>query len=151
MERIHMNIYTEISYRLRAKESECSLSRDRGLSRPTVHKYKLTASLEGYLDLQREFPGREELAWVRVQDNGIGIAPEHQAHIFDRFYQADEARRRIDGAESSADEQASSGTGLGLAIVDWIARAHQGEIRLESELGQGSMFEVVLPTGSPLK
>jgi transposase len=61
MERIHMNIYTEIIYRLRAGESERSISRDLDISRPTVHKYKLKASLEGYLDLQREFPGREEL------------------------------------------------------------------------------------------
>ena len=61
MERIHMNIYTEIIYRLRAKESERSISRDLGLSRQTVHKYKLKASLEGYLDQYREFPGREEL------------------------------------------------------------------------------------------
>jgi len=61
MERIHMNIYTEIIYRLRAKESERSISRDLGISRPTVHKYKLKASLEGYLDQQREFPEREEL------------------------------------------------------------------------------------------
>jgi transposase len=62
MERIHMNIYTEIIYRLRAKESERSISRDLGISRPTVHKYKLKAFLEGYLDQQREFPGKEELA-----------------------------------------------------------------------------------------
>jgi hypothetical protein len=60
MERIHMNIYTEIIYRLRAKESERSISRDLGISRPTVHKYKFKAFLEGYLDSQKELPGREE-------------------------------------------------------------------------------------------
>jgi predicted transcriptional regulator len=59
MERIHMNIYTEIIYRLREKESERSISRDLGISRPTVRKYKLKAFLEGYLDQQREFPGRD--------------------------------------------------------------------------------------------
>jgi len=62
MERIHMNIYTEIIYRLREKESERSISRDLGISRPTVHKYKLKALLEGYLDSQKELPEREELA-----------------------------------------------------------------------------------------
>jgi len=62
MERIHMNIYTEIIYRLRAKESERSISRDLGISRPTVHKYKLKALIEGYLDSQKEFPEREEIA-----------------------------------------------------------------------------------------
>ena len=62
MERIHMNIYTEIIYRLRAKESERSISHDLGISRPTVHKYKLKAFLEGYLDSEKELPGREEIA-----------------------------------------------------------------------------------------
>ncbi len=62
MERIHMNIYTEIIYRLRAQESERRISRDLGISRPTVHKYKLKALLEGYLDCQKELPGREEIA-----------------------------------------------------------------------------------------
>ena len=62
MERIHMNIYTEIIYRLRAGESERSISRDLDISRPTVHKYRLKALLEGYLDTLKELPGREELA-----------------------------------------------------------------------------------------
>jgi len=93
---------------------------------------------------KREEAGRA-LAWVQVRDNGIGINPEHQAHIFDRFYQVDGARSRADGTESRGDEQASSGTGLGLAIAHWIAQAHQGEIRVESTLGQGSTFEVMLP------
>jgi transposase len=62
MERIHMNIYTEIIYRLREKESERSISRDLGISRPTVHKYKLKAILDGFLDDQKELPEREEIA-----------------------------------------------------------------------------------------
>jgi DNA-binding CsgD family transcriptional regulator len=53
-----MNIYTEIIYRLRAGESERSISRDLEISRPTVHKYKLKAFMEGYLDHRREFPGK---------------------------------------------------------------------------------------------
>jgi len=62
MERIHMNIYTEIIYRLRAGESERSISRDLDISRPTVHKYKLKAIMDGFLDGQKELPGREEIA-----------------------------------------------------------------------------------------
>ena len=62
MERIHMNIYTEIIYRFRAGESERSISRDLGISRPTVHKYKLKAIMDGFLDGQKELPGREEIA-----------------------------------------------------------------------------------------
>ncbi len=61
MERIHMNLYKEIIYRLRTKESERSIARDLGISRPTIHKYKLKAELEGYLDNWRELPGNEEL------------------------------------------------------------------------------------------
>jgi DNA-binding CsgD family transcriptional regulator len=62
MERIHMNIYTEIIYRLRARESKRSISRDLGISRPTVHKYKLKAFLKGYLDNQKELLERGEIA-----------------------------------------------------------------------------------------
>jgi len=56
MERIHMNIYTEIIYRLREKESERSISRDLGICRSTVHKYRLKAILEGYMDNQKNSP-----------------------------------------------------------------------------------------------
>jgi len=93
---------------------------------------------------RREETGRQ-LAWVRVSDNGIGIAAEHLAHIFDRFYQVDVARNRVNGIETDASGQDSSGTGLGLAIAQWIAQAHHGEIRVESIAGQGSTFEVILP------
>jgi signal transduction histidine kinase len=84
------------------------------------------------------------VAWVCVSDNGIGIDSEQQAHIFDRFYQVDAARNRSDG-EDELSGQDSSGTGLGLAIAQWIAKAHHGEIRVESVVGQGSTFEVILP------
>ena len=57
-----MNLYKEIIYRLRAKESERNIARDLGISRPTIHKYKLKAEMEGYLAAERELPGSEELA-----------------------------------------------------------------------------------------
>jgi signal transduction histidine kinase len=88
------------------------------------------------------------LAWVRVEDNGIGIAAEHIPQLFDRFYQADASRTRRGGAEGETNEPESSGTGLGLAIAQWIAHAHHGEIRIESVLGQGSTFEVILPASN---
>jgi signal transduction histidine kinase len=96
----------------------------------------------------REEAGRS-LAWVRVHDNGIGIAPEHQAKLFDRFYQADSSRTRGAGSVGEANEPDSSGTGLGLAIAQWIAHAHHGEIKVESAAGRGSTFEVVLPAYNP--
>jgi signal transduction histidine kinase len=82
------------------------------------------------------------MALLRVSDNGPGIAPEHLAHLFDRFYQADAARSRPIEGENG---QASSGTGLGLAIAQWVAQAHHGEIRVESAVGQGSQFTLWLP------
>ncbi len=74
--------------------------------------------------------------WARlsVSDQGIGIAPEAQARIFDRFYRTNEARTH-----------AKQGTGLGLAICKWIAESHKGRIEVQSEPNRGSRFTVVLP------
>lgn len=74
-------------------------------------------------------------ACLVVRDTGIGIAPEHQPYLFDRFYQVDPARIGGEGGNS----------GLGLAIVDWIVKAHGGSIQVESQVGQGSTFTVLLP------
>jgi signal transduction histidine kinase len=77
-------------------------------------------------------------AWIAVADEGPGIAPEDQAHVFDRFWRADKARSRADG-----------GTGLGLAIVRQIVESHGGEIRLQSKVGVGSSFVIWLPVTTP--
>lgn len=71
---------------------------------------------------------------ISLQDQGPGIAPEHQQRIFERFYRCDKARSRQDG-----------GTGLGLAIVKHIAGAHNGTVELQSRLGKGSTFSIILP------
>jgi PAS domain S-box-containing protein len=73
---------------------------------------------------------------VRVADTGQGIAPEDLPHVFERFYRADKSRTR--GMDSD-------GAGLGLPIAQWIARAHAGDIRLESEFGRGTTAIVRLP------
>jgi signal transduction histidine kinase len=71
---------------------------------------------------------------VEVKDNGIGIAPEDQVHLFEKFY-------RISSEETSDIE----GTGLGLTIVKSIVEAHGGRIWVKSQLGQGSTFGFALP------
>ena len=70
---------------------------------------------------------------VSVCDNGIGIAEENQTKIFDRFYRVDKYAQEI------------IGTGLGLSMVKSIADLHNGSISVESQLGQGSTFKVLLP------
>lgn len=69
---------------------------------------------------------------VVVFDNGIGISPQAQKHIFDKFYQEDRTRGR-------------AGNGLGLALVKRIVSLSHGEITLESEMGKGTRFTVFLP------
>lgn len=71
---------------------------------------------------------------VDVEDTGLGIAPEHVPHIFDRFYRADPARNRAGG-----------GVGLGLALAKRIAEQHNAELTVESTFGQGSRFTATLP------
>lgn len=73
-------------------------------------------------------------AYVRVQDWGIGIDPEHLPHVFDRFY-------RVRSPETRGIE----GTGLGLSIVKEVVAKHGGSVSVTSALGEGSTFEVSLP------
>ncbi len=77
---------------------------------------------------------RGPAARVQVIDKGPGIAPVHLPRLTERFYRADNHRSRELG-----------GTGLGLAIVKHIINRHRGRLRVESELGQGSVFTVILP------
>ena len=81
--------------------------------------------------------GEGDQAWIAVADEGPGIAPEDQPHVFDRFWRADKGRSRADG-----------GTGLGLAIVRQIAEGHGGQIRLRSKVGVGSSFVIWLPVAA---
>ena len=74
------------------------------------------------------------VAAIAVADSGVGIAPEHQARIFERFYRADASRSRQTG-----------GTGLGLAIVKHIAIKHRGDVQLFSQPGVGSTFTFRIP------
>ena len=73
-------------------------------------------------------------AAVTVADTGIGIAPEHQSRIFERFY-------RVDKSHSKA----SGGTGLGLSIVKHAVAYHHGSIDLKSTPGKGTTITVTFP------
>ncbi|MBU2670807.1 HAMP domain-containing histidine kinase [Actinoplanes bogorensis] len=81
----------------------------------------------------------EDRAVVEVSDTGPGLSTQQRAHVFERFYRADEARTRNT-------DRTATGTGLGLAIVAAIVRAHQGSVEVISEPGQGATFKVALPT-----
>ena len=70
-------------------------------------------------------------------NTGIGIAPEHQPRIFERFYRVDKSRSKATG-----------GTGLGLAIVKHIARIHNARIKLESQVDVGTTITVTFPTAN---
>ena len=69
---------------------------------------------------------------LTVKDTGIGIRLEDQAKVFERFFRGDQARTQ-------------SGSGLGLSLARAIARAHGGDIQVQSDLDQGSIFSVTLP------
>ncbi|MDP9882538.1 two-component system sensor histidine kinase SenX3 [Sinomonas atrocyanea] len=77
---------------------------------------------------------RDGLVSVSVTDQGIGMAPEDQERVFERFYRADAARSRQTG-----------GTGLGLSIVKHVVENHGGEVTVWSQPGKGSTFTVRLP------
>jgi two-component system OmpR family sensor kinase len=76
----------------------------------------------------------EDKAFVRVSDNGAGIPMEALPHLFERFYRIDKSRSVITG-----------GTGLGLAISKAIVEAHGGRISVDSKIGEGTTFLIVLP------
>lgn len=76
----------------------------------------------------------EHQVLIKVRDEGPGIPPEHLARIFERFYRIDKSRSRTIG-----------GTGLGLSIVKHIATAHQGDVKVESSVGEGTTFTIIIP------
>lgn len=83
-------------------------------------------------------PAHLPLVAISVSDQGIGIAPEHLSLIFERFYRVDTRLTRETG-----------GLGLGLALCQRVAELHQGTIQVESALGKGSIFHLVLPCLHP--
>src|SRR5688572_32480184 len=77
---------------------------------------------------------RGDAVFVSVRDHGIGIHASERKKIFEKFYRV--------GSGLVHDVK---GSGLGLSIVDHVARAHGGHVEVESEVGEGSTFTIVLP------
>ena len=73
---------------------------------------------------------------VDLTDTGVGVAPQHLPHLFERFYKVNRSRR-------------DSGTGLGLAIVKQLVEAHGGQISVQSREGEGCSFTFTIPAASP--
>ena len=82
--------------------------------------------------------GAVSMLAASVRDDGEGIASDAIPRLTERFYRVDVKRSREKG-----------GTGLGLAIVKHIANRHQGRLTIESKVGEGSTFTVMLPVASP--
>ena len=97
---------------------------------PEGGKVKVTAKRTG--------KGPEGKVVIQVADNGVGIPAEHQARVFERFYQVDNSSTRQYG-----------GTGLGLPIVRSFVEMHGGSIRVESEGGKGTTMIVEIPVTPP--
>jgi signal transduction histidine kinase len=79
--------------------------------------------------------GRAGEVEIAVSDTGVGIAPEHLPHVFERFFRGEQSR-------------SSPGSGLGLAVVKHIVEAHGGRARAESRAGEGALVRLILPEAS---
>ena len=84
----------------------------------------------GAISIQAQ--AQDEYVQIRLKDTGIGVAPQHLPHIFERFYKVNRSRR-------------DSGTGLGLSIVKQLVEAHGGRITVESKEGEGCEFTFTVP------
>jgi signal transduction histidine kinase len=91
---------------------------------------------EKYIELGASAGGEEVTIWVK--DHGPGIEASEIPHLFERFYRGGDHMTREAG-----------GTGLGLSIVQHIISAHGGRVRVESKVGHGSRFEIILPLDGP--
>ena len=97
-------------------------------------------ALESITKYKRNSSSLLSILQVKITDTGIGIPPDAIEHLFDRFYRVDPARNR-----------SVAGSGLGLAIAKAIVENHQGQIRIDSQLNQGTTVIISLPVNAKIK
>ena len=97
-----------------------------------IKKNRIEKAKEAYDFIEEKLKDNKVI--ISIEDQGIGISEEDLKYVFERFYRADKSRTRATG-----------GTGIGLTIVKSIVSSHGGEVKLESKLGEGSKFTIILP------
>ncbi len=127
-------IEIELMDGMQAVDADAALLRQ-AISNLLDNALKFT-SANGRVTLRAEQRNGDQ--FITVADSGVGIAPTDQARLFEKFYRA-----------GSADVLHEQGLGLGLAIVKSIVEQHHGRIQVESRLGQGSTFTIIIPRKSP--
>jgi signal transduction histidine kinase len=101
----------------------------------------------GHVEISLTHRKNDEVV-LGVRDTGIGISASDLPHVFERFWRADRVRSRRVATGDSSWALDRGGFGLGLSIAQWIVQAHGGTLTVQSRLGRGSMFTVVLPAVS---
>ncbi|WP_226659986.1 sensor histidine kinase [Pseudalkalibacillus hwajinpoensis] len=124
-----ISLTTDLKEEVYLKGDEDRLQQLLYLLLDNAHKYNVQ---DGHVHVSLKETGSEVI--LTVEDGGIGIAQEHQDKIFERFFRVDLSRSRTHGSN-----------GIGLSIAAFIVEAHNGKVLLESKVGQGSCFTVVLP------
>jgi len=127
--RKNINLKTELDQSLSIQGNAVQLSR---LFSNLIENALHYTPVEGLIEIQGK--QKRDFIEIQIKDTGIGIATENLDKIFERFWRADNSRSYWDG-----------GSGLGLAIAQTIASQHRGKIKVDSQVGIGSHFVVILP------
>ncbi|UCH24607.1 MAG: HAMP domain-containing protein [Trueperaceae bacterium] len=138
-EAVHMEIApvagsTEIT--VTAPQPVVEVMGDPGRLKQVLHNLVQNAINAGASRINISLWQEKDKVCLEIVDDGPGIPEEAIPHLFDRFF-------RVDGARTNRGD--GNGSGLGLAIVRWVVQQHEGTVDVESELGKGTLFRVLLP------